>query len=207
VKYIMQTDWNKQVNWEEVKMGLDKYVVIMENYSVVTRDLDWLHPDYVSWRKKYNHFYRVRRDEAFQREYYNIFRTIREQSATFEQVLKNVFLKTNRIEASFSSKLFATHYPDMPIWDSEVLKKLGMSPPKQHKMEPDRIQGIIKCYDAIADWYKHELNSERGIAMLDIFDKRIGKAAITDTKKIDLMLWQKDRIPKFKKIKIILTKK
>lgn len=46
----------------------------------------------------------------------------------FEEILRELYDLTNgRIEASFSSKMYATLYPEKPIWDQFVLKFLGFT--------------------------------------------------------------------------------
>lgn len=187
----MEEDWLKSVNWKQLEVGLQKYVRIMTSFEALNTGPLWEDLNYRELRKRFNHFYRVRRGEEFQQEFYNFLLNNKDSDISFEYVFTAIKMKTKRIEASFSSKLLATINPHKPIWDTEVLKKLNMKAPYQ--ADRNRESKIINCYLNIEEWYKNELHSPRGKEMIRIFDKKMGQFTITDTKKIDLMLWQKDR--------------
>jgi len=187
----MQEDWLKCVNWKQLEIGLQKYVRIMASFEELNSGTLWENLKYTELRKRFNHFYRVRRGEEFQQEFYNLLLVNRDSDVSFEDVFTAIKMRTKRVEASFSSKLLATINPHKPIWDTEVLKKLNMKAPYQ--ADRNRESKIINCYLTIEDWYTNELHSARGKEMIRTFDKKMGRYNITDTKKIDLMLWQKDR--------------
>lgn len=107
---------------------------------------------------------------------------------TFEEILRFFWERLGRVEASFSSKLLATVNPDMPVWDREVLKNLGLKPPLFH--DRYRIAKTEKLYNAIIRWYSTYLKTERGKSQLLAFDQRFPQSGISDLKKIDLILWQ-----------------
>jgi len=187
----LKTNWQTSVNWKNLIAGLNKYTTIMclfENAEIK----DWTDPGYRDFRRRYNHFYRMRRNEAFQQPYYNLLLSNKHNKAlSFEECYTALFQLTGRYEASFASKLLATVRPDMPVWDSEVLKKLGKKEPASY--DSDRLAKSIDCYAEIQDWYQNTITSALGAEMINAFDAIVGPSSITEAKKIDLMLWQKDR--------------
>jgi len=188
----MQTDWLFSVNWENVKIGLEKYNSILEYFENINSASKWEDNSYIEFRRRFNGFYRVRRNEDFQRKYYQFLFQNKNNKITFESVLTGIKDLTGQIEASFSSKLLHTINPDMPIWDSEVLKKLGISAPRY--IDKDKFSKTVKCYNRIEDWYRTVLSSDEGESMIQIFDTQVAATNnISDTKKIDFMIWQKGR--------------
>ena len=108
--------------------------------------------------------------------------------ASFEEILRFIYEKTGRIEASFSSKLVHTLNPAMPIWDKFVLQKLGL------KIElcsgEEKIKKCVKIYSAIIKWYQDVLPQPTTQAFLKNFDKYFPDYAwMSSTKKLDFSLW------------------
>ena len=116
------------INYDEFKkqalirsLGLEKYNYIRENLHKCGVSKD------EKFQKTFNAFYRVRRDEEGRNKFYDYFEEKKNISnITFETIIKDIFLRTGNIEASFSSKLLSTINPDMPIWDQYVLKNLDL---------------------------------------------------------------------------------
>ena len=97
--------------------GIRQYLEIMRLFSDTNVSVN------TDFQKKYNSFYRVRqRDKHFYETYYQYMECLKDQNVEFQQVLKFLHSKLNRFEPSFSSKLAATHNPNLPIWDKIVLK-------------------------------------------------------------------------------------
>jgi hypothetical protein len=61
---------------------------------------------------------------------------IKGQNVSFEQILRFLHSSLNRYEPSFSSKMVATHKPDLPIWDKFVLNntRIKAPPPTKDRM-------------------------------------------------------------------------
>ena len=78
---------------------------------------------------------------------------------TFENILCNIYISTDMTEASFASKMLATLNPDKSIWDSRVLKFLGLKP--VGKSDSDRQDSIIEIYGKIEGWYKEYLRRQK----------------------------------------------
>lgn len=168
-----------------LKNGLKKYVEIME----------WLYKADISndkeFQKLYNHFYRMRqRKPEFYQTYFDYMEKMKSNAntLTFEDVFFYIKKETNRCEASFSSKLLATLNPDKPVWDMFVLENLGVK--KIQSSAKNREQKIIEAYQKINQWYNDFLGTEEAGLILQIFDEMFPDVKITDTKKVDLFLWQ-----------------
>lgn len=184
-------DWEKEVNWKNVEKGLLKYNFIMKYFhSNSTATMDWTNDDFINFKRHYNGFYRVRRNENFQKEYFQLMFE-KDRSRQFQQVLESIKEKTNRIEASFASKLLHTINAEMPIWDSIILGQIKVKPP--YYSASNRLQAAIDCYKRIEDWYSSKLPSDEGREMISLFDSKFPHNEISDVKKIDFMLWQINR--------------
>ena len=143
-------------------------------------------PDF---QKKYNAFYRVRRDEAWRKEYYRLMSTYREKgNASFGIILLRLFQATGRVESSFASKMLATLDADMPIWDSKVLKALQL---RLKGSKPEiKMPNAVILYDRICEWYKVFLQTEKAKNWIQRFDQAFpGHKSLSATKKIDFILW------------------
>jgi len=170
--------------------GIRQYLEIMRLFSDTNVSVN------TEFQRKYNSFYRVRqRDKHFYETYYQYMQCLKGQNVEFQQVLRFLHSKLNRFEPSFSSKLAATHNPNLPIWDKFVLKNIGIKPPSFYSI--DRTNKTIATYERIKKWYDQKINSEEGHLIVDLFDDIVVESSsITDLKKIDFVLWQIRTYPK-----------
>jgi hypothetical protein len=106
-----------------VAKGLAQYCWLQVNRD--TRDVR-SDPEY---RRRFNHFYRVRRGKEWQDSFYGILDSKKGKRVTFAEALNELYRATSRYEASFASKLLATLDPEMPVIDSVVLRNLGLRLP------------------------------------------------------------------------------
>lgn len=167
----------------KIKPGLTKYQGIMEKLNRVDVSQD------VEFQRMYNGFYRVRqRSEAFYRTYYELMEKSKGKQIEFKDILEYLYDKLGRLEPSFSSKLFATLNPAMPIWDVFVLENLKLTKPAQNSKT--KLQDTINLYQSIVEWYDRMLSSTEGKQIIAIFDEAYPDSGISDVKKIDFVLWQ-----------------
>lgn len=144
-----------------------------------------------SFRKAYTGYYSMaRKGKYFCGEYFKIMERLKgEINLDFETVFDRVYEIAHTDEVSFSSKMLHTINPDLPIWDSIVAKEhFGMK---------------VRYYKAyLREFNKYKL-SKKGQYVIGLFDKicddlfgkdsseaNKAKTCITDTKKIDFVLWQ-----------------
>jgi hypothetical protein len=95
---------------------------------------------------------------------------------------------TGRYEASFASKLVATVDPDLPVIDSIVLRnpQLRLST----HTAPQRISRIVELHAGLVTWFTAFLETETGRYLVERFRAEYPDAHITETKMVDLILWQ-----------------
>ncbi|MBO4290841.1 MAG: HD domain-containing protein [Lachnospiraceae bacterium] len=147
------------------------------------------HPERPEFQKKYDAFYRVRRNAEWRKEYFDLMGTYKKQGkATFSEVLHRLYQATDQIEASFASKMLATIDANMPIWDSKVLAALKLR--VSGTGAGIRFSNTVLLYDRICSWYREFLKTENAKAMIIRFDKEFPEfQSISPTKKIDFILW------------------
>ena len=147
-------------------------------------------PENPVFQRKYDAFYRVRRNDRWREEYFRLMGHYQERGyPCFGEILLRLFQMSNRIEASFASKMLATLDDNMPIWDTNVMTALQL-----------RLTGItqeikmsmaVVIYDRIYHWYQAFLKTEEAKTMLHRFDEAFPEfRGISNTKKIDFILWQ-----------------
>lgn len=162
-------------------MGLDKYAVIMKTIQEKNIAED------IEFQRVFNGFYGIRRNAEWRRHYYDTFEKLKNTQTTFEEILKKINEFSKSIEASFSSKMYATLYPDKPVWDQYILKNLRLRMPESGE---DRLEIAIDLYDKIERWYKGFLQTGNAQECLKIFDEMLPEYSwITDIKKFDFYIW------------------
>lgn len=160
-------------------LGLDGYAAIMQGKD----DID--SPDF---QRKFNGFYRVRRNGEWRTIYYDLFKKARNQHWSFAQIITEIYRSTGNVEASFSSKMLATIDPDKPIWDQFVLKGLGLK--LKGTTPEEKLHNAIALYRRIEKWYADYLLTEEARQNIAEFDRILPDYTwLSDTKKIDFLLW------------------
>ncbi len=167
---------------DKIEPGLKKYEHIMNRLheTDVSKDIEF--------QRMFNGFYKIRRNQEFRNEYYQFLERNKTNVLSFDTVIKHLYNKLQRIEPSFSSKMVATINPSFPVWDEYVLKNLGLK--KTYSGSKNRIDKTIDLYNIIVKWYVDFLPTDDAKKMIILFNERYKCANITDTKKIDLILWQ-----------------
>lgn len=144
--------------------------------------------DDAEFRRRYNHFYRVRRGGDWQKAYYDLMGQARERKLTFEGVLEALQMATFRVEASFASKLFATIQPSSPVIDSVVLRNVGLKLP--YAASQNRLAGIGLVYSELTAHFREFLATDSGRYLVKEFSQKYPDANVTQEKMLDLVLWQ-----------------
>ena len=142
------------------------------------------------FQRRFTRFYVLRRNAAQQKAYYDLLENCKgKENVSFSEILRALYKATGWVEASFSSKLLATIKPDMPIWDSIVLSRLGF----KHSTSDDnekRLSRSERIYDGIVDWYREFLPTTKAQNAVAAFDAAFPEyISFTATKKIDFLLW------------------
>ena len=169
---------------EKAMKGINQYLEIMRLFPVTDVNSD------KEFQRKYNNFYRIiKREQQFYNVYYKLMQQLKGKDISFPKILKYLHEALGRYEPSFSSKLLHTHNPNMPIWDSNILKNIKIEPPSYDTH--DRMVKTIEVYEDIINWYKEYLNTDEAKLIIKIFDNLVNEPSITDLKKIDFFLWKK----------------
>ncbi len=160
-------------------LGLDRYEEIMQG-----------DPQSSDFQRTFNGYYRIRRNEEWRQHYYALFCKARDEHYSFEQIITELYQNTGNIEASFSSKMLATIDASKPIWDQYVLQNLGLA--LTGKTKEEKLQNAVRLYDSIVAWYEEYLKTDEANENIKAFDRLLPYYAwISNTKKIDCLLWSK----------------
>ncbi len=141
-----------------------------------------------AYQKRFNHYYRVRRNSSWQSQFYKILQEKKNEKITFSEALKNIHAKTGRYEASFASKLVATIHPDKPVIDKFVLENAGLKLP--YSPSKDREKKIVYVYVQLQEKFQDLLAKENGKYLVEKFGAKFPNKNITKVKMVDLVLWQ-----------------
>lgn len=140
------------------------------------------------FQKAFNHFYRVRRDSAWQGSFYAVFEEARSCKSDFERVLRDLHSSQGRLEASFASKLVASLDPEKAVLDSFVLANLGLRLPSAY--DKNRIEKVVEIYDTVNNKIQEYLETDDGKTPIKRFRLKFPMSSISSVKIIDLILWQ-----------------
>lgn len=165
--------------------GLEKYLAIQSRLRHCDIRTD------TKFRRMFGGFYRVRRDACWQDAFYRLLERAKARQTTFGDVLSELHSATGRWEASFVSKLLATVDPTQPVIDSVVLRNVGLRLPAHGA--PDRESRIVDLHGRLAAIFREFLSTEAGRCLVSRFRGRYPDADVTETKMLDLVLWQTRR--------------
>lgn len=169
---------------QQRKAGIARYYDLLQRSSAVNVAED------LSFQKAFTAFYRLRRDKDWRAYYFDLFECMksRKEDVSFGEIQLRLLQKCGQIESSFSSKMLATINPDMPIWDSYVLKNLGLK--LRGKNKEERFSMAVVLYDNICSWYRDFLKTDESKEMIEMFNQTFPEYSnITEIKKIDFIIW------------------
>ncbi|MGD0626106.1 MAG: hypothetical protein ABSB22_23025 [Thermodesulfobacteriota bacterium] len=169
---------------ERARKGIGRYLEIMGLFPDTDVSID------KDFQRKFNGFYRIKqRPPAWYEEYYSYMQSQKGQNPTFSAVLRHLHSVLKRYEPSFSSKLVATIDANSPVWDSVVLKYVGIKPPLYtSRTKVDEAEAI---YKKLQEWHERHMRSDHGKLILHTFGEMVPEHnRISDLKKIDFVLWQ-----------------
>lgn len=169
----------------KIQEGLNKYIWLqsqVKNERVFHENAEF--------RRRFNHFYRVRRGRGWQEKFYTLMSTALNENLTFDVILEELKRATSRTEASFASKLYATINPSAPVIDSIVLRNMGLRLP--YAGARDRISRICQIHATLERLFDAYLQTENGLYLVNEFNQMYPEVStkVTEQKKLDLVLWQ-----------------
>lgn len=165
-----------------VEEGLNKYVALQKDLKLLDVSKDR------SFQKRFNHFYKMRRNSEWQTQYYELLEKHKNGNLTFTEVLNAIHENTGRYEASFASKLMATIDPEQPVIDKFVLKNAGLKLP--YPKAKNRESRMVAIHAELLTKLEEFLEIENGKYLVKQFIAKFPSAKITQIKMVDLVLWQ-----------------
>jgi hypothetical protein len=147
----------------------------------------------MKFRTKFNGFYRIRqKPEKFYDKYYELLNSNLKANPEFIEVLEKLYTVEERFENSFSSKLLHTINPNLPIWDSIVMKKLNLKTTFYFKSIQIKKENIVAQYQKLSTFFNDFILTKDGKELIDLFDEKIiiQDYNLTPLKKIDFIIWQ-----------------
>lgn len=179
------------VNLDEVIGKLKRREKDVGRYHEIMQMKD--SPEKREFQRKFDAFYRVRRNEMWRAEYFRLMQNFMKRSEpSFGEILLRLQQSTGQIEASFASKMLATINADMPIWDKNVLAALRLR--LTGKTLELKMSNAVVLYDNICQWYKTFLQTAHAEEMIRRFDQAFPTySAFSATKKIDFILWANEQ--------------
>ena len=181
---VMEIDTENLVeNLVSKALNIKDYEKIIQTFDKKDISLD------KDFQKTFNRFYRVRRNDDWQKSYYTYFEKKKlRKNTSFEEILYHLYRTTGQIEHSFSSKMLATINPNMPIWDVYVLNHIGLELSGKSKVE--QLRNRVHLYDKIINWYDMFLKTDKAKQTIKLFDSIMPNYKwLTPTKKIDYIIW------------------
>lgn len=165
-----------------IEAGLRKYCWIQDNFLQcdVSRDR--------TFQKRFNGFYKVRRNAEWQRHYYQLMDAAKQHPQTYAETLHALRQATGSMEPSFASKLVATLDPEKPIVDKYVLSNFGLRLPYHNAV--GREYQTVQVYAELCRRYEALMGTPIAGVIYRRFAEAYPWAHISDLKKIDLVLWQ-----------------
>ena len=179
------------VNLDEVIGKLKRREKDVGRYHEIMQMKD--SPEKREFQRKFDAFYRVRRNEMWRAEYFRLMQNFMKRSEpSFGEILLRLQQSTGQIEASFASKMLATINADMPIWDKNVLAALKLR--LTGKTLELKMSNAVVLYDKICQWYKTFLQTDHAEEMILRFDQAFpAYRNFSATKKIDFILWANEQ--------------
>ncbi len=141
------------------------------------------------FQRRFNGFYRVRRDSDWQKAFYELLEREKAQPRPFAAMLHELHDRTGRIEASYASKLLATVDPRYPVIDAIVLDNVGLRL-KRHGPESERLEAAAAVHRELERLFAGWLAAEPGQYLEAQFRRCYPQAQVTPVKMLDLVLWQ-----------------
>ena len=141
------------------------------------------------FRRAFLSQYKLRQqDREVLRFYFRWLEEHKRRSVSFEQALLDLYRAFGLLEPAAASKLAATIDPSLPVWDAQMLGRLGVRPlalERDHR----RVERTLEAYETLRDWYGCYLLSRDGRMAVEVFDTVYPETGFSDMKKVDFVIW------------------
>ena len=141
------------------------------------------------FRRAFLSQYKLRQqDREVLRFYFRWLEEHKRRSVSFEQALLDLYRAFGLLEPAAASKLAATIDPSLPVWDAQMLGRLGVRPlalERDHR----RVDRTLEAYETLRDWYGRYLLSRDGRMAVEVFDTVYPETGFSDMKKVNFVIW------------------
>lgn len=166
------------------RADLERYAFTINHLAKVNVQLDF------AYQRTFNALYGVRRNAEWRRAFYRILEQRKgSPDIRFPEIVREIFERTGRVEASFASKLVATIDPTRAIYDSVVRANLGL--PNRTSAGHAKIAEVSHDYDAIQTHLGALVASAKFQELRQRFDREFPDfTQFADLKVLDFLIWQ-----------------
>ena len=175
---------NKAAILEKISVSmLEKYCWLEENLYKCDLSTD------TEYQRRFVHYYRMRFvSKEYRRAFFNLFEQIKnDQSTSFEEIARELYLVDEKHEFSFISKMLHTINTSRPIYDSQVNAALKL---RTYQLDFEkRLKKDKEILDRISDQYRVLMSSPEVIELETEIDSKISPKTISSEKKLDFILW------------------
>lgn len=175
---------NKAAILEKISVSmLEKYCWLEENLYKCDLSTD------TEYQRRFAHYYRMRFvSKEYRRAFFNLFEQIKnDQSTSFEEIARELYLIDEKHEFSFITKMLHTIDTSRPIYDSQVNAALKL---RTYQLDFEkRLKKDKEILDRISDQYRVLMSSPEVIELETEIDSKISPKTISSEKKLDFILW------------------
>lgn len=175
---------NKAAILEKISVSmLEKYCWLEENLYKCDLSTD------TEYQRRFVHYYRMRFvSKEYRRAFFNLFERIKnDQSTSFEEIARELYLIDEKHEFSFITKMLHTIDTSRPIYDSQVNAALKL---RTYQLDFEkRLKKDKEILDRISDQYRVLMSSPEVIELETEIDSKISPKTISSEKKLDFILW------------------
>ena len=175
---------NKAAILEKISVSmLEKYCWLEENLYKCDLSTD------TEYQRRFVHYYRMRFvSKEYRRAFFNLFERIKnDQSTSFEEIARELYLIDEKHEFSFITKMLHTIDTSRPIYDSQVNAALKL---RTYQLDFEkRLKKDKEILDRISDQYHVLMASPGVIELQEEIESKISPKTISSEKKLDFILW------------------
>jgi hypothetical protein len=165
----------------------------LERYDRLCRDLRKVDVTVdARYKMAFSGFYKLRRNDEWRNHYFALLeREKHNLEIDASDVLESLYELTGQVEASFATKLVATINPNEPVYDKHVRDHLKLKVLSWGHPPDRRIQHFRSVFQQLRERIRELRHEPRVREMVVMFDEAFPQYAhFTETKKVDLLLWQ-----------------
>ena len=161
-------------------LKLDEYLKVLNLFHCDAYDIHKM-----EFQRAFCNYFAVRNNKTWRTKFFAIVDEYRDApNMEFETFFTKVKESTGQYELSFCSKVQALKHPEYPILDKYLLDFFKMKMPYKKS-----ISNLVELYIDYRARFTDFRDSPSGQSLIAMFNDVVSDPTITDTKKIDTMIW------------------